>query len=83
MSNFDELYCAHIEQLGIRYADAYHIRYGWAIDNDQIESKVILADEGTTVFVSFLAPDGTIRHFAQPHEPYANKKARANGLRTN
>ena len=81
MSKFDELYCVHVEQLGLRYPDAYSIRYGWARDQDQVESKVILADVGTEVFVSFMAPDGTIRHFVRPYTPYEPmKKARWRGL---
>ena len=70
MANFSELYAAHSEQLGLRYPDAAHIRRGWAIDLDQIESKVILADEEALVFVSFFAPDGTIRHLSRPYEPH-------------
>jgi hypothetical protein len=72
MSNFDALYCAHVEQLGLRYPDAFHIRYAWAIDTDQIESKVLLAGDGIDVFVSVLDPDGTIRHYAEPYTPYHN-----------
>jgi hypothetical protein len=76
MSKFDLLYCVHVEQLGMRYPDAYHIRYGWAMDKDQVESKVILADDGMEVFVSFIAPDGTIRHFSRPYTPVsANEKS--------
>jgi hypothetical protein len=74
MSKFDVLYCVHVEQLGMRYPDAYHIRYGWAMDKDQVESKVILADDGMEVFVSFLAEDGTIQHFFRPYTPYLQIK---------
>ena len=70
MVNFDDLYVAHIEQLSVRYPDAEHIRRAWAIDIDQIESKVFLADEEALVFVSFFAPDGTIRHMVRPYEPH-------------
>ena len=76
MSMFDLLYCVHVEQIGMRYPDAYHIRYAWATDKDQVESKVILADNGIEIFVSFLAADGTIKHFARPYKPYQpNKKS--------
>ena len=72
MSHFHELYWAHVEQLGLRYPDAYHIRYAWANDTDRIESKVVLAGDGIDVFVSVLDPDGTIRHYAEPYTPYHN-----------
>ena len=82
MSNFDELYCAHIEQIGVRYPDAWHVRRAWAVEPTQIESKVFFGDEAV-VFTSVLERDGTIRHFDAPYTPWATKKARANGLRTN
>src|SRR5260221_67319 len=64
MSKFDELYCAHVEQIGVRYPDAWHVRYAWVIDPRHIESKVYFGDE-SMVFTSVLDPDGTIRHFAE------------------
>jgi hypothetical protein len=81
MMNFAELYCAHVEQIGARYPDAWHVRYGWAVTPTQIESKVFFGDEAV-VFTSVLDADGTIRHYVEPYTPWANKKARANGLRT-
>jgi hypothetical protein len=74
MPNFPDLYSAHLEQLHLRYPDAYHIRPAWGVDLHRIESKVYLADD-TLVFVSVLTLDGTIRHFAQPY-----KIARSYGL---
>ena len=74
MVTFDDLYCAHLEQLHLRYPDAYHIRPAWAVDLHRIESKVYLADD-TLVFISVLTPAGTIQHFAQPY-----KIARLRGL---
>ena len=62
MSNFEELYCAHVEQIGVRYPDAWHVRYAWAVDPTQIESKVFFGDEAV-VFTSVLEPDGTMRHY--------------------
>jgi hypothetical protein len=78
----DELYCAHVEQIGIRYPDAWHVRYAWAVAPTQIESKVFFGDEAV-VFTSILDTDGAIRHYSDPYTPYANTKARANGLGTN
>jgi hypothetical protein len=82
MVDFDELYCVHVEQIGVLYPDAWHVRYAWAITPTQIESKVFFGDEAV-VFTSVLEPDGTIRHSNNPYKPWAKKKARANGLRTN
>jgi len=82
MSNFDELYCAHVEQIGALYPDAWHVRYAWAVAPTQIESKVFFGDEAV-VFTSVLEANGTIRHSSEPYTPWAKKKARANGLRTN
>ena len=79
MVHFDELYCEHVEQIGARYPDAWHVRYAWAVDPTQIESKVYFGD-AAMVFTSILEPQGTIRHYAEPYLP--NKKARANGLCT-
>jgi hypothetical protein len=84
MSKFDELYCAHVEQIGMRYPDAYHIRYAWTTDKDQVESKVILVDDGIEIFVSFLAADGTIQHFTRLYTPYLQRKKPVGaGFRTN
>ena len=69
MSNFDELYCAHVEHIGVRYPDAWHVRYAWAVDPTQIESKVFFGDE-TVVLTSVLEPDGSIRHYAEPYQPH-------------
>ena len=82
MWNFDELYCAHVEQIGARYPDAWHVRRAWAVSPTQIESKVFFGDEAV-VFTSVLEPDGAIRHYDAPYTPWTKKKARANGLRTN
>ena len=82
MSNFDELYCAHVEQIGARYPDAWHVRYARAVTPTQIESKVFFGDEAV-VFTSMLEVDGAIWHRSEPYTPWAKKKARANGLGTN
>jgi hypothetical protein len=74
MPNFDDLYCAHLEQLHMRYPDAYHIRPAWAVDLHRIESKVHLADD-TLIFISAMTPEGTVMHFAEEY-----KIARAYGL---
>ena len=79
MVNFAELYCAHVEQIGARYPDAWHVRYAWAIDPTQVESKVYFGDEAV-VFTSVLEPNGTVRHYDEPYRPWANKKARWRGL---
>jgi hypothetical protein len=76
-----ELYAAHVEQIGARYPDAWHVRRASAESPTQIESKVYFGDEAV-VFTSILHPDGAIRHYVDPYTPWANKKARANGLRT-
>ena len=77
----DELYCIHTEQLKLRYPDAWHVRYAWGINHRRIESKVQFGED-MVMFISVLDPDGTVRHYAEPYTPWANKKARANGLRT-
>jgi len=50
-----------MEQLGLRYPDAYHIRRGWAVDLHRIESKVFLVDNAL-VFTSAITPEGTMEH---------------------
>jgi hypothetical protein len=82
MANFEELYCAHVEQIKVRYPDAWHVRCAWVVAPTQIESKVFFGDEAV-VFTSVLEPNGAIRHSDEPYTPWAKKKARANGLRTN
>jgi hypothetical protein len=82
LQNCGNPYCAHVEQIGVRYPDAWYVRYAWAIDPTQVESKVYFGDE-SVVFTSVLDPDGTIRHYAEPYRPWANKKARWRGLCTN
>ena len=74
MTTFDDLHCAHVEQLGFRYPDAYHIRRGWAADLHHIESKVFLGDNAL-VFTSAITPEGTIEHSARRY-----KIARSYGL---
>jgi hypothetical protein len=63
----DEFYCMHVEQLGLRYPDAVHVRYAWGVDKRRIESKVMVSD-AIDMFISVLEPDGTVRHFAQPYK---------------
>ena len=83
MADFNEFYCAHVEQVGVLYPDAWHVRYASAVTPTQIESNVFFGDEAV-VFTSILEGDGTIRHSSSdPYTPWAKKKARANGLRTN
>jgi len=77
MTSFDDLYCAHMEQLGLYYPDADHIRRAWGVDTHRIESKVLIGGD-IEIFISVMTPEGTVKHFAEPY-----KKARANGLRTN
>ena len=79
MADFNEFYCAHVEQIGARYPDAWYAR---TVEPTQIESKVFFGDEAV-VFNSVLEANGMIRHFSEPYTPWAKKKARANGLRTN
>jgi hypothetical protein len=67
MTTFDDLYCAHLEQLRMRYPDAYHIRPAWGVDLRRIESKVVIAD-GTQIFISVMTPEGRIRHFAENYK---------------
>ena len=74
MVNFAELYCAHVEQIGARYPDAWHVRYAWAVAPTQIESKVFFGDEAV-VFTSVLASDGTIRHYVEPYTPIKPQKS--------
>jgi hypothetical protein len=81
----DELYCAHVEQIGVRYPDAWHVRYAWAVEPTQIESKVYFGDEAV-VFTSVLNADGVIRHYVEPYTPWKKKNspyARAIFNRTN
>jgi len=75
MISFDDLYCAHVERVGLLYPDATHVRHGWGADKNRIESKVVFGDE-IEICVSVIAPDGTIRHVIEPYK----KIARANGL---
>ena len=82
MSNFEELYAAHVEQIGTKFPDAWHVRYAWAVAPTQIESKVFFGDEAV-VFTSVLEPNGVIQHAVGPYTPWSKKKARANGLRSN
>jgi hypothetical protein len=79
MAGFDALYAAHIEQIGVRYPDAWHVRYAWAVTPSQIESKVFFGDEAI-VFTSVLEANGAIHHYSDPYAPWTKKKARANGL---
>jgi hypothetical protein len=74
MVHFKELYCAHVEQIGVRYPDAWHVRYAWAVDPTQIRSKVFFGDEAV-VCTSVLEPDGTIRHDVEPYQPHKKKPA--------
>ena len=71
----DEFYCIHAEQLGLRYPDAWHVRYAWGADHRRIESKVRFGED-LVMFISVLDPDGTVRHVVEP----CKKTARANGL---
>ena len=70
----DELYCAHVEQIGVRYPDAWHVRYAWAVTPTQIASKVYFGDEAV-IFTSVLEPNGTIRHYSEPYTPWSKKKS--------
>jgi hypothetical protein len=79
MSNFEELYCAHVEQIGARYPDAWHVRYVWAVAPTQIESKVFFGDEAV-VLTSVVEPNGAIRHFVEPYTPWDKKKPAATGF---
>jgi hypothetical protein len=81
MVHFKELYCAHVEQIGVRYPDAWHVRYAWAVDPTQIESKAFFGDEAV-VLTSVLEPDGTMRHSDAPYMPWEKTKARTNMLST-
>jgi hypothetical protein len=82
MVDFHALYCVHVEQIGVLYPDAWHVRYGWAVTPTHIESNVFFGDEAV-VFISVLDVDGTMLHDVEPYMPSAKKKARVNGLRTN
>ena len=82
MVDFDELYCAHVEQIGALYPDAWHVRYVLVVAPTQIESKVFFGDEAV-VFTSVLDADGTMRHSVEPYRPWAKKIARWRGLCTN
>ena len=81
MADFNELYCAHVEQIGARYPDAWYVWYARTVEPTQIESNVFFGDEAE-VFTSVLEANGTIRHSSEPYMPPSKKKARANGLRT-
>ena len=81
MVNFAELYCAHVEQIGVRYPDAWHVGHASEVTPFQIKSNIFFGDEAV-VFTSDLDVDGSIQHYVEPYTPWANKKARANGLRT-
>jgi len=70
----DALHCIHVEQLGLRYPDAWHVRYAWGVDHRRIESKVSLGDE-LLIFISVLNPDGTVRHFAEPYKKSPRERA--------
>ena len=76
MSKFDELYCVHVEQIGYRYPDAWHVRYAWAVDPSKIESRVYFGDEAV-VFTSILEADGTIGHYVGPYLPKKSPRERA------
>jgi hypothetical protein len=75
MVDFDELYCAHVEQIGALYPDAWHVRYVLVVAPTKIESKIFFGDEAV-VFTSVLEPDGAIWHRSEPYTPWAKKKAR-------
>jgi hypothetical protein len=77
-----ELYAAHVEQIGARYLDAWHVRYAWAVSDTQLESKVYFGDEAV-VFTSVLDADGTIRHSVEPYTPWSIKKSPRERARTN
>ena len=68
MSNFDELYCAHVEQIGAGYPDAWHVWYFGAVDPTHVQSKVFFGDEAV-IFTSVLEPEGTMRHYDEPYTP--------------
>ena len=67
MTSVDDLYCAHKEQLGLRYPDASYVQRAWGVDTIRFESKVFIGD-GIEVFISVLESDGTVRHFAEPYK---------------
>ena len=70
----DELYCIHVAQLGLRYPDGWHARYAWKDGNRRIESQVVVGD-GLALFVSVLAPDGTVQHFAEEYQNSPRERA--------
>jgi hypothetical protein len=70
----DELYCIHVEQLGLRYPDGWRARYAWKDRNRCIESQVVVGDE-LVLFVSVLAPDGTVQHFAEEYKNSPRERA--------
>jgi len=74
MTNFDDMYCAHMEQLGLRYPDAYHIQRAWGVGTHRIESKVFLGGD-IEVFISVVTPDGTVKHFAEPYTNSPRERA--------
>ena len=69
-----ELYAAHVEQIGARYPDAWHVRYAWAEAPTQIESKVFFGDEAV-VFTSIRESNGAIRHYSDPYTPWSKKNS--------
>jgi hypothetical protein len=70
----DELYCIHAEQLSLRYPDGWRARYAWKDGNRRIESQVVVGD-WLALFVSVLAPDGTVQHFAEENQNSPHERA--------
>ena len=70
----DEFYCIHAEQLGLRYPDAWHVRYAWGADHRRIESKVRFGED-LEMFISVLDADGTVRHIVKPYKNSPRERA--------
>ena len=78
MTSIDDLYCAHVERVGLLYPDATHVRHGWGADKHRIESKVVFGD-AIEICVSVIAPDGTIRHVVEPYQNSPRERAIRSG----
>ena len=82
MSNFDALYCAHVEQIRVRYPDAWHVRHASEVTPFQIKSNVFFGDEAE-VFTSDLDVDGLIQHYVEPYLPNKKEPAQTGSVPTN
>jgi hypothetical protein len=74
MTRIDDLYCAHVERVGLLYPDATHVQHWWGADKNRIQSKVVFGDD-IEICVSVIEPGGTIRHVVERYQNSPRERA--------